>query len=80
MRRTIRNNNIFPDINEPSLKQYLDLVALGTVCDVVQLRGLNRAFVKEGIDIISKNSRLGIDGLISISGSKDIGVTELGIG
>ena len=78
LRRAIRDKNIFPDIQEPSLKQYLDLVALGTVCDVVQLRGLNRAFVKEGIDIISKNSRLGIDGLRSISGSKDIGVTELG--
>ena len=78
LRRAIRDNNIFPDIQEPSLKQYLDLVALGTVCDVVQLKGLNRAFVKEGIDIISKNLRLGIDGLRSISGSKDIGVTELG--
>ena len=78
LRRAIRDKNIFPDIPEPSLKQYLDLVALGTVCDVVQLKGLNRAFVKEGIDIISKNSRLGIDGLRSISGSKDIGVTELG--
>ena len=78
LRRAIRDKNIFPDIQEPSLKQYLDLVALGTVCDVVQLKGLNRAFVKEGIDIISKNSRLGIDGLKSISGSKDIGVTELG--
>ena len=78
LRRAIRDKNIFPDIQEPSLKQYLDLVALGTVCDVVQLKGLNRAFVKEGIDIISKNSRLGIDALKSISGSKDIGVTELG--
>ena len=78
LRRAIRDKSIFPDIQEPSLKQYLDLVALGTVCDVVQLKGLNRAFVKEGIDIISKNLRLGIDGLRSISGSKDIGVTELG--
>ena len=37
LRRAIRNLNLFPDINEPGLKQYLDLVALGTVCDVVQL-------------------------------------------
>ena len=78
LRRAIREKNIFPEIQEPSLKQYLDLVALGTVCDVVQLKGLNRAFVKEGIDIISRKPRLGIEGLKSISGSKDIGVTELG--
>ena len=78
LRRVIRDKNIFPDIQEPSLKQYLDLVALGTVCDVVQLKGLNRAFVKEGIDVISRNPRLGIEGLRSISGSTDIGISELG--
>jgi single-stranded-DNA-specific exonuclease len=78
LRRAIRNLNLFPDINEPGLKQYLDLVALGTVCDVVQLKGLNRAFVKEGIEVISQRKRPGIEGLRSISGSSDIGVTELG--
>ena len=78
LRRAIRDKNIFPEIKEPSLKQYLDLVALGTVCDVVQLKGLNRGFVKEGIEIISRYSRLGIEALKSISGSKEIGVTELG--
>ena len=71
LRRAIRDKNIFPDIKEPSLKQYLDLVALGTVCDVVQLKGLNRGFVKEGIEIISRHSRLGIEALKSISGSKE---------
>ena len=78
LRRAIRDLSLFPDINEPSLKQYLDLVALGTVCDVVQLKGLNRAFVKEGIDVISQRKRPGIEGLRSISGTSDIGVTELG--
>ena len=78
LRRAIRELNLYPDIVEPSLKQYLDLVALGTVCDVVQLKGLNRAFVKEGIDVIAKKQRPGIEGLRAISNSKDIGVTELG--
>ena len=78
LRREIRDLMLFPDIEEPSLKQYLDLVALGTVCDVVQLKGLNRAFVKEGIDVISRRERPGIEGLRSISGANDIGVTELG--
>ena len=40
------------NINEPDLINYLDLVSLGTVCDVVPLTGLNRAFVKQGLKVI----------------------------
>ena len=43
---------------EPNLIEYLDLVALGTVCDVVPLVGLNRAIVSQGLKILkSKKSR-----------------------
>ena len=38
--------------NEPNLINYLDLVSLGTVCDVVPLVGLNRAIVKQGIKVL----------------------------
>ncbi len=37
----------------PDLRQWLDLVALGTVCDVVPLTGLNRAFVVQGIKVMA---------------------------
>jgi single-stranded-DNA-specific exonuclease len=37
---------------EPNLLNYLDLVSLGTVCDVVPLVGLNRAIVKQGLKIL----------------------------
>ena len=43
-------------INEPNLLSYLDLVALGTVCDVVSLQKYNRIFVSQGIDVIHKRT------------------------
>jgi len=50
------------------LKQYLDLVAIGTVADVVPLVGENRALVRSGIQSISKNSSVGLKALIDASG------------
>lgn len=48
--------------------QWLDLVALGTVCDVVTLKGLNRAFVTQGLKIMSARQNLGIKTLIDTAG------------
>ncbi|HLY54252.1 MAG TPA: single-stranded-DNA-specific exonuclease RecJ [Stellaceae bacterium] len=44
----------------PDLLQFLDLVALGTVCDVVPLTGLNRAFVAQGLKIMAQRRRAGL--------------------
>src|SRR5450631_2043575 len=41
-----------PERPEPDLLSWLDLVALGTVCDVVKLAGLNRAFVAQGLRVM----------------------------
>ncbi|MFA4993843.1 MAG: single-stranded-DNA-specific exonuclease RecJ [Bdellovibrionales bacterium] len=48
---------------EPDLIQWLDLVALGTVCDVVKLTGLNRAFVAQGLKIMAQRRNAGIAAL-----------------
>ncbi len=53
-------------INEPNLIGYLDLVTLGTVCDVVPLIGLNRAIVKQGLKIFKSKKNLGLKTLIDI--------------
>ncbi len=45
---------------KPNLLSLLDLVALGTVCDVVPLEGLNRALVAQGLKILKKRTNLGI--------------------
>ncbi len=50
------------------LFQFLDLVALATVCDVMLLKGLNRTFVYQGLKVLSKSQRSGIQALLEISG------------
>ncbi len=53
-------------ITEPNLLEYLDLVALGTVCDVVPLVGLNRAIVSQGLKILKSRKNLGLKTLFDI--------------
>ncbi len=64
----LRDKNWFEDnkIVEPNLFNVLDLVSLGTVCDVVPLIGLNRAIVKQGLKILSNKKNLGLKTLIDI--------------
>ena len=51
----------------PNLIKYLDLVALATVCDLVKLDNLNRAFVKQGIKVMNNSKNMGINCLIENS-------------
>ena len=53
---------------EPNLMGWLDLVALGTVCDVVPLTGLNRALVGQGLKILRGRSNVGMAALADIAG------------
>ena len=50
--------------NIPDLFDYLDLAALGTICDVVPLKGLNRAIVKQGLKVFSRESNIGLKSLM----------------
>jgi single-stranded-DNA-specific exonuclease len=52
---------------EPDLLALLDLVALGTVADVVPLRGLNRAFVAKGLIAMRRRQRVGLTALMDVS-------------
>jgi single-stranded-DNA-specific exonuclease len=54
-------------IAEPDLRQWLDLVALGTVCDVVPLKGLNRAFVTQGLKILTQGGNVGLTALSRVA-------------
>ena len=48
---------------EPDLLHFLDLVALGTVCDVVPLLGLNRAYVVQGLKVLGNRQHVGLAAL-----------------
>ncbi|MEO0496587.1 MAG: single-stranded-DNA-specific exonuclease RecJ [Pseudomonadota bacterium] len=58
--RELRKRNI---AGAPDLMAMLDLVALGTVCDVVPLRGVNRAFVRRGLEIMRQQANAGLTAL-----------------
>ena len=65
--RTLRQRGFFADRAEPDLFALLDLVALGTVADVAQLRGLNRAFVAQGLKVMARRDGVGMAALIDAS-------------
>ena len=52
---------------EPDLMASLDLVALGTVADVVPLKGLNRAYVGRGLAVMRQRRRLGLRALMDVA-------------
>ncbi len=65
--RVLRGRGWFTSREEPKLLELLDIVALGTVADVAQLRGLNRAFVAQGIKVMANRRNVGLDALITAS-------------
>lgn len=56
---------------EPDLRESLDLVALGTVCDVMKLHGINRLFVKYGLQVMSNRKNNGLNCLQTMVKVKD---------
>jgi len=55
------------DRREPDLLQWLDLVALGTICDVVPLTGLNRALVAQGLKVMARRTNVGLVALSDVA-------------
>ncbi len=46
LQRELRNSSFFADTTEPNLYEFLSIVTLGTLCDVMEIKGVNRAFIK----------------------------------
>lgn len=67
LRQALDREGFFPD-GKPNLKSYLDLVALGTVADVVPLLGVNRILVREGLGVMARTNNPGLAALKKVCG------------
>ncbi len=68
LNRALRKKEFYQNQQEPDLRDLLDLVALGTVCDVMPLTGLNRTFVAQGLKIMGQRKNIGLRALCDVGG------------
>ncbi|MEE8203986.1 MAG: single-stranded-DNA-specific exonuclease RecJ [Alphaproteobacteria bacterium] len=71
LNRALRAAGWFAAREEPDLRQWLDLVALGTVCDMVPLTGVNRALVAQGLKVLAGRGNLGLATLVDVAGVRE---------
>lgn len=65
--KVLREKGWYRSRPEPDLMAWLDLVALGTVCDVVPLTGVNRALVTQGLKILARRANPGLAALADVA-------------
>ena len=79
LNRELKKRNFFEDKSiSVNLLNYVDLVALGTVCDTMPLIELNRAFVSTGLKVMGLRQNLGLKTLMDIAGVKNPSVYAVG--
>ncbi len=79
LNRELKNRRFFEDgKNQINLLNYMDLVALGTICDTMPLVGLNRAFVATGLKVMGLQQNLGLKTLMGLAGIKRPSVYAVG--
>ena len=66
--KILRQKGYFDTVKEPNLLSLLDIVALGTVCDVMTLTGVNRTFVAQGLKVMASRTNKGITALADVAG------------
>ncbi len=67
LRSYLRDRGFWKEKREPNLKNYLDLVALATIADIVPLKSVNRTLTVFGLKELSKKGRCGINALKTVS-------------
>jgi single-stranded-DNA-specific exonuclease len=76
--RHLRRAGYFASRAEPDLREAMDLVALATVCDVMPLIGLNRAFVVLGLKVMARRARPGINALLEVAQTRELTAATFG--
>ncbi|MEN8687097.1 MAG: single-stranded-DNA-specific exonuclease RecJ [Desulfuromonadales bacterium] len=72
LRKALRESGWFKQRPEPDLRDYLDLVALGTIADLVPLRGVNRIMARHGLRLIENRPRIGLRALKQVASVKNV--------
>ncbi|MBV9510929.1 MAG: single-stranded-DNA-specific exonuclease RecJ [Caulobacteraceae bacterium] len=67
LNRAARARGLFAARAEPDLRQWLDLAALGAICDVTQLQGFNRALTAQGLKVMSRWGNPGLKALLEVA-------------
>lgn len=67
LNREARRRGLFAGRPEPDLRQWLDLAALGAVCDVTRLTGFNRALAAQGLKVMSGWANPGLKALMAVA-------------
>jgi single-stranded-DNA-specific exonuclease len=80
LRSTLRKKEFWVNGDMPNLKDALDLVALGTVADVMPLKGVNRILVRSGLEVLSQRKRPGLLALCEVIGLREGDITSGDIG
>ncbi len=84
LNRELKTRNLCADVIEKiksiNLLNYVDLVALGTICDTMPLVGLNRAFVATGLKVLGLQQNIGLRILMNVAGIKKPSVYGVGFG
>lgn len=70
LNREARRRGLFGDRPEPDLRQWLDLAAMGAICDVTHLVGFNRALAAQGLKVMSAWRNLGLKALLDVAKSE----------
>lgn len=78
LRRRLRDALMLP-APEPNLREQLDLVALGTIADVVPLTGASRVLARFGLAQLSRTNRFGLRALLALSGTAPADVTPTAV-
>jgi single-stranded-DNA-specific exonuclease len=71
LNREARKRGLFQSRAEPDLRQWLDLAAMGAICDVTRLTGFNRALASQGLKVMSGWANPGLKALMAVAKAED---------